>query len=410
MRSSSEASGEDGPPDRDLRLGPEAGREEHQPLDVVEVQVGEQDVDPAAGVEVEPEAADPGAGVEDQLLAAGQGHLHARGVAAVAVHVRPGGRDRAARAPDLELHAVSVLAQRPEEDHRARRSPPRRRRSGRRSPRSSCRSPSRGVDREGRVRRGARARIASVRRKRVDLDRAAAARRRGRRRLVHCSASMRPASSNERPSRARGGLVVEDDRRLVVEQERRASRCWSAGSGPGSARAASAVVGSPCAWRPILPPIAPIHTCPRAGRAAPGAGSEGASVALAVRGSEVCALRDGWRGLGALWPRGCRSGRKTSSVRTKGAHRERVAENDGLFERNPPVGARRPIPSRPGDTCTRIEAQTPRVAAHLHPYPAKQRQSPRSTPSNSRRAVTYGSCRGPEGPRLSVVRPRACRS
>ena len=33
------------PPDRDLHVGAEAGREEHQALDVVEVQVGEQDVD-----------------------------------------------------------------------------------------------------------------------------------------------------------------------------------------------------------------------------------------------------------------------------------------------------------------------------------------------------------------------------
>ena len=36
------------PPDPDLRLGAKAGREEHQPLDVVQVEVGEQDVDPGS--------------------------------------------------------------------------------------------------------------------------------------------------------------------------------------------------------------------------------------------------------------------------------------------------------------------------------------------------------------------------
>ena len=74
------------------------------------------------GGQVEAERADPGARVEDQVLAAVEGELHAGRVAAVAVHLRPRGGDRASRAPDLDLHrrasSPRVRVQRPEEDHR----------------------------------------------------------------------------------------------------------------------------------------------------------------------------------------------------------------------------------------------------------------------------------------------------
>ena len=56
-------------------------------------------------------------------LAVVERDLDAGRVAAVAVHLRPRGRNRAARAPDLDLHAVlsdSSSSRRPEEDHRAR--------------------------------------------------------------------------------------------------------------------------------------------------------------------------------------------------------------------------------------------------------------------------------------------------
>ena len=60
-----------------------------------------------SGGSEKPERADPGAGVEDQRLAGGQGQLDAGGVAAVAVHLRPGCRDRTARAPDPDPHPTT---------------------------------------------------------------------------------------------------------------------------------------------------------------------------------------------------------------------------------------------------------------------------------------------------------------
>ena len=102
-------------------LGPKQRREEHQPLDVIEVQVGEQQVQrpgcPAAGTGP---AADAGAGVEHEHVAVGERDLHARGVAAVAGGLRARRRHRAARAPDL-ARALS-----PPRRGRARRSPSRR--------------------------------------------------------------------------------------------------------------------------------------------------------------------------------------------------------------------------------------------------------------------------------------------
>src|SRR5215212_2963008 len=91
-------------PDRDLRIRAEARRKEHQALDVVEVKVSEQDVDPRSSQEFEPQRANSRAGVEDQLLATREHDLHAGGVAAVAVHAGAGSRYRSACSPDLDLH------------------------------------------------------------------------------------------------------------------------------------------------------------------------------------------------------------------------------------------------------------------------------------------------------------------
>ena len=67
--------------------------------------MGEEDVE--AGRlrgEGEAEVADPGAGIEGQQRSVGEGDADAGGVAAVADRVGPRGRDRASRAPELELH------------------------------------------------------------------------------------------------------------------------------------------------------------------------------------------------------------------------------------------------------------------------------------------------------------------
>ena len=58
-----------GPPDGHAIVRVEQGREEEQALNVVEVQVGEQDVDVlSAGAQVRWQVADPGAGVEYQVM------------------------------------------------------------------------------------------------------------------------------------------------------------------------------------------------------------------------------------------------------------------------------------------------------------------------------------------------------
>ena len=90
------------PPDDDLGVGHEEGCEEHQPLDVVEVEVGEEDVDaPCSAGEPEPEGADARAGVEHEQPPVRERHLEAGGIAAVAV--RRGARrgNRAAARPTL---------------------------------------------------------------------------------------------------------------------------------------------------------------------------------------------------------------------------------------------------------------------------------------------------------------------
>src|SRR5689334_13332758 len=97
------------PPDHDLGLGTEGGGEEDEALDVVEVEVGEEDVEAGRLVgQGEAEAADAGAGVERQHRAVSEGDADAGGVAAVADRFRPRGRDRAPRSPELDLHAGSA--------------------------------------------------------------------------------------------------------------------------------------------------------------------------------------------------------------------------------------------------------------------------------------------------------------
>ena len=79
------------PPDDDLGLGAEGRGEEDEALDVVEVQVGEEDVEAGRLVgQGEAEVADAGAGVEREQRAVGEGDADAGGVAAVADRLRAG--------------------------------------------------------------------------------------------------------------------------------------------------------------------------------------------------------------------------------------------------------------------------------------------------------------------------------
>src|SRR4029079_18990833 len=69
------------PPDDDLGLGLERGGEEDQPLDVIQVKMGEEDVEPGRLIgERKAQAADPGARVEGEHRSVGEGDLYAGGV------------------------------------------------------------------------------------------------------------------------------------------------------------------------------------------------------------------------------------------------------------------------------------------------------------------------------------------
>ncbi len=93
------------PPDRDLDLGIEQRREEEQPLDVVEVQVGEQYVQsPATAEQVDAKPADAAPRVENQLTAIVPGDLDAGGVPTERRGLRAGRRNRAAHAPRPNPH------------------------------------------------------------------------------------------------------------------------------------------------------------------------------------------------------------------------------------------------------------------------------------------------------------------
>src|SRR6202012_1420014 len=98
-------------PDHDLGVGAEERGEEGEALDVVEVKVGEEEVDAGRlGREREAEAADAGAGVEDDERAVGEGDADAGGVPAVGDRLRAGGGDRSPRAPEVAPHAAAPSA------------------------------------------------------------------------------------------------------------------------------------------------------------------------------------------------------------------------------------------------------------------------------------------------------------
>ena len=112
-----------GPPDHDLGLRPEGRGEEDQALDVVEVKVGEEDVEAGRlGGQGQAEAADAGAGVERQQRAVGEGDADAGGVAAVADRLRPG-EGIEPRVPQ-SLTLISAFGVRSTRWARRRRSPP----------------------------------------------------------------------------------------------------------------------------------------------------------------------------------------------------------------------------------------------------------------------------------------------
>ena len=97
-----------GSPNREIGLRTEGRREEHQPLDVVHVEVGQQDVHgPRRARHGQAEIADPGAGVEHDGRPVLERHLHAGRVAPVPQRLRPGRGHRAARPPELDLHAAA---------------------------------------------------------------------------------------------------------------------------------------------------------------------------------------------------------------------------------------------------------------------------------------------------------------
>ena len=94
------------PPDVQFRLGHPDRGEHAEPLHVVDVQVGEQDVDSRdrgshQGLAQGPR---PGAGVEHDHAVLVAAHLHARGVAAVTDRLRTRRGDRAPASPDAGAH------------------------------------------------------------------------------------------------------------------------------------------------------------------------------------------------------------------------------------------------------------------------------------------------------------------
>ena len=84
-------------------VGAEQRREERQPADMIEMRMGEEDVEIVGTSlrQIEPQSANAGAGVEDQTLVAAR-DLETRRVAAVADIVRAGTRDRSTRAPETD--------------------------------------------------------------------------------------------------------------------------------------------------------------------------------------------------------------------------------------------------------------------------------------------------------------------
>src|SRR5262249_13135979 len=96
-------------PEMYVDVGVEERSEEPEPLDVVHVQVGEQQVDaPERRRERAAEEPDPGPRVQDRDAVVLGPYLHAGGVAAVARGVRSRGGERAAHAPEPDPHGGSV--------------------------------------------------------------------------------------------------------------------------------------------------------------------------------------------------------------------------------------------------------------------------------------------------------------
>ena len=118
IRSRRLSTGERGPPDLDADAVIPERREEAEALEVVEVQVGQEEVDRAVCrvEEVEAKRADTGAGIQDERRVVVEQHLDAGRVAAVRHGVGAGGRNRASTAPDLQAHRHVGLA--PPEDAR----------------------------------------------------------------------------------------------------------------------------------------------------------------------------------------------------------------------------------------------------------------------------------------------------
>ena len=196
----------------------------------------------------------------DQQRAVGEGDADAGGVAAVADRLRAGGGDRAARPPEVDLHAAASVAvgrrrrpaggverggvasagksvlDRPEDRDAALRAVRGEDREGRAFDRVDLAVE--GADAEGRVGGTSGAdrahhrqlvvgdRLAGLV---VGAEEAAPLARADVADLVEALAEQRP-----------GGLVVEDEQAALVDQEGRASRAPTSGSWQGSTRAAFA--------------------------------------------------------------------------------------------------------------------------------------------------------------------------
>ena len=100
-------------PEVHLEIGSEQRTEEPEPLQVVHVQMGQEDVqhrEAVVGVHRRPERPHARPGVEHERLTAFETHFEARRVAAVANRVGARRGDRAAAAPDARQHQMAPSA------------------------------------------------------------------------------------------------------------------------------------------------------------------------------------------------------------------------------------------------------------------------------------------------------------
>ena len=100
-------------PEPELPAGPPERCEEAEPLDMIEMEVSETDVEHAVLPFEKPlsELADPGARVEDQSRAVGELELDAGRVAAVSDGRRPRRGERSTRSPDADDHGAAGSSQ-----------------------------------------------------------------------------------------------------------------------------------------------------------------------------------------------------------------------------------------------------------------------------------------------------------